>query len=192
MNSSRLIQRVDRLLLWVGLVMSILTTSLGINAQTPTAPQRDEKLWQRALKLQRSAIVVDGHNDIPSIMVDEDYDLATPSLGKYHTDLARMQQGGLTGEFFSIYVDGKYAKEGGSARRAMDLIDATYRAAERYPDRLIMAASVADIQRAKKSNKIAVLMGIEGGHAIEDSLMALRVFYRLGVRYMTLTPQQHK
>jgi membrane dipeptidase len=139
------------------------------------------------MKLQREAFVIDGHNDIPSIMVDEDYDLATPSRGKYHTDLDRLREGGMTGEFFSIYVDGKYAKEGGSARRAMDLIDAVYRAAERYPDRMMMASSVADIRRAKKQHKLAALMGIEGGHAIENSLSALREFYRLGVRYMTLT-----
>ncbi len=151
------------------------------------APPRDERLWQRALKLHRSAIIVDGHNDIPTIMVDDNYDIATPSAGKYHTDLARMKQGGITGEFFSIYVDGKYAKEGGAARRAMDLIDMVYRAAERYPDRLMMATSVADIRRAKRDGKIAALMGIEGGHAIENSLSALRDFYRLGVRYMTLT-----
>lgn len=148
---------------------------------------RDERLWQRALKLHRSAIIVDGHNDIPTIMVDDDYDIATPSAGKYHTDLARMKQGGMTGEFFSIYVDGKYAKEGGAARRAMDLIDVVYRAAERYPNQLTMATSVADIRRAKRDGKIAALMGIEGGHAIENSLSALRDFYRLGVRYMTLT-----
>lgn len=148
---------------------------------------RDERLWQRALKLHRSAIIVDGHNDIPTIMVDDDYDIATPSAGKYHTDLARMKQGGMTGEFFSIYVDGKYAKEGGAARRAMDLIDVVYRAAERYPNQLTMATSVADIRRAKREGKIAALMGIEGGHAIENSLSALRDFYRLGVRYMTLT-----
>jgi len=156
-------------------------------AANPAVPQRDERLWQKALKLHRSAIIVDGHNDIPTIMVDDNYDIATPSAGKYHTDLARMKQGGMTGEFFSIYVDGKYAKEGGAARRAMDLIDVVYRAAERYPNQLMMATTVADIRRAKRDGKIAALMGIEGGHAIENSLSALRDFYRLGVRYMTLT-----
>jgi membrane dipeptidase len=147
----------------------------------------DKKLWDHAIKLQRSAIVIDGHNDITSPMVDDPYDIGTSSLGKYHTDLARMKDGGLTGEFFSIYVDGEYVKKGSSARRALDLIDAVYRAAERYPDKLMMASSVADIRRAKNEGKIAALMGIEGGHAIENSLWALRDFYRLGVRYMTLT-----
>ena len=151
------------------------------------APPRDERLWREALKIHRKAIVVDTHNDITSMMIDEGYDLGTSSVGKYHTDLARMKEGGLTAEFFSVYVDRKYATEGGSARRALDQIDVVYRAAERYPDKLMMATSAADIRRAKKQGKVAALMGIEGGHAIENSLMALRDFYRLGVRYMTLT-----
>ena len=152
----------------------------------PDAP-RDEKLWQRALKLQRSAIVVDTHNDILSFMYDEDYDVGESSLGRYHTDIARMKEGGLTAEFFSVYVDRSYAEKGGAARRAMDLIDRVYRAAERHPNELMLAYSSEDIRRAKKQGRIAALMGIEGGHAIEDSLEALRDFYRLGVRYMTLT-----
>jgi len=149
--------------------------------------ERDARLWQKALKLQRSSIVVDSHNDILSIMFDENYDIGQSSVGKYHTDIARMKEGGLSAEFFSVYVDRSYAAGGGSARRAMDLIDMVYRAAEKYPNDLMMSYSVADIRRAKKAKKIAALMGIEGGHAIENSLMALRDFYRLGVRYMTLT-----
>jgi membrane dipeptidase len=156
-------------------------------AAPPTSTGRDERLWRKTLKLQRSAIVVDSHNDILSIMFDENYDLGQSSVGKYHTDLARMKQGGLSAEFFSVYVDRSYATKGGSARRAMDLIDMVYRAAEKYPNDLMMSYTSADIRRAKKQKKIAALMGIEGGHAIENSLFALRDFYRLGVRYMTLT-----
>jgi membrane dipeptidase len=166
------------------------------SAATVDAP-RDERLWQKALKLHRKAIIVDGHNDITEIMVDERYDLATPSAGKYHTDLARLKQSGMTGQFFSVYVDrkyasqahasGKYLVEGGSARRALDLIDVIYRMAEKYPQDLSMAYSTDDIRRAKKQGKVGALLGIEGGHAIENSLSALREFYRLGVRYMTLT-----
>jgi membrane dipeptidase len=144
-------------------------------------------LWREALRIQGNAIIVDGHNDITSAMVDEDYDLATPSVGKYHTDIGRMKQGGMTAQFFSIYVDKKYVAEGGSARRAMDMIDTVYRATERHPNDLVFATSVSDIRRAKQQKRIAALMGIEGGHAIENSLAALRDFYRLGVRYMTLT-----
>jgi membrane dipeptidase len=165
--------------------------------QVSGTPQRDEKLWKRALALHKKAIVVDGHNDIPTIMVDEDYDIGTPSAGKYHTDIPRLKQSGMTGEFFSIYVDRQYAtpdwvaknyvREGGSSRRALDLIDASYRMVEKYPRDLMLATSTADILRAKREGKVGVLMGIEGGHAIENSLSALREFYRLGVRYMTLT-----
>src|SRR4051794_10846902 len=153
----------------------------------PQTPARDERLWKEALRIQKGAIVVDTHNDITSMMTDDDYDLGTSSAGKYHTDLARMKQGGLTAEFFSVYVDKKYVKEGGSARRAMDMIDQVYRAAERYPNDIMMSYSANDIRKAKKEGKLAALMGIEGGHAIENSLSALRDFYRLGVRYMTLT-----
>ena len=158
-----------------------------LRASTATPAARDERLWQKTLKLQRSAIVVDSHNDILSIMLDENYDLGQSSVGKYHTDIARMKEGGLSAEFFSVYVDRTYATRGGSARRALDLIDVVYRAAEKYPNDLMMAYTVADIRRAKKAKKIAALMGIEGGHAIENSLFALRDFYRLGIRYMTLT-----
>jgi membrane dipeptidase len=158
-----------------------------LRAPSAAPGTRDPQLWQKTLKLQRSSIVVDSHNDILSIMFDENYDLGQSSVGKYHTDIARMKEGGLSAEFFSVYVDRSYATRGGAARRALDLIDMVYRAAEKYPNDLVMSYSVADIRRAKKQKKIAALMGIEGGHAIENSLMALRDFYRLGVRYMTLT-----
>ncbi|MDQ4120995.1 MAG: dipeptidase [Acidobacteriota bacterium] len=167
-------------------------------AKAQTMPAgADPNLWQRALQIHKRAIIVDGHNDITSPMVDEDFDIGSDSRGKFHrdggdpfhTDIARLKQSGLTGLFFSIYVDRRFAEqpEKGSARRALDLIDATYRAVERYPDTFLFATTSADIRRAKREGKIAALMGIEGGHAIENSLFALRNFYRLGVRYMTLT-----
>ncbi len=154
----------------------------------------DPKIWAQALKIHKKAIIVDGHNDIPTPMYDEDYDLATPSKNKFHldgdpfhSDLQRFKESGITGEFFSIYVSADYVKKGGSASHALNLIDSTYRAIEKYPNEFSPCTTVADIRRAKKQNKICALMGIEGGHAIEDSLAALREFYRLGVRYMTLT-----
>ena len=154
----------------------------------------DPKLWARAVKLHKSSIVIDGHNDITSPMVDEDFDLAMSSTGKYHldgdpfhTDLSRFKAGGMTGEFFSIYVSGSTLKSGGAMRRAMDLIDATYREVERHPAQLKSCTTAAEIRLAKKQGKICALMGIEGGYAIENSLYALRDFYRLGIRYMTLT-----
>ncbi|HEX6285152.1 MAG TPA: membrane dipeptidase, partial [Pyrinomonadaceae bacterium] len=154
-------------------------------AQTPEP--RDERLWQRALAIHRRAIVVDTHNDVTTPMTNNHFDLGGTPPAPYRTNIARMKQGGLTAEFFSLYIRPWYVQHGGSARRTLDMIDAVYRAVERHPRDLMLATSVADIRRAKRLNKIAALMGIEGGHAIEDSLAALREFYRLGVRYMTLT-----
>ena len=155
--------------------------------QTNSQPPRDEKLWQRALAIHRKAIVIDSHNDITTPMTNDDYDLGGAPPVPYRTSLDRMKEGGLTAEFFSVYIKPEYAQRGGAARRTLDMIDSVYRAVERHPNELMFATSVADILRAKKQGKIAALMGIEGGHAIEDSLPTLREFYRLGVRYMTLT-----
>jgi len=148
----------------------------------------DAKLRERAAKIHREAIVVDTHNDITSAITDQGFDMGARDIsGKNQTDIPRMKEGGLDAEFFSIYVAAKYAKEGGAARRAMEMIDGVYEQARRHPESLEMAFTVDDIRRIHKSGRVATLMGIEGGHAIEDSFSALRQFYRLGVRYMTLT-----
>lgn len=175
----------------VAIVVSLSCIVTGF-AQTMPAGA-DPALWARALKLHKSSIIVDGHNDITSPMVDSDYSLLEdaanrPELngGRYHTDLKRVKAGGMTGEFMAIYVSGETLKTGGAMRRAMDLIDATYREAEKSDD-LRICTTAAEIRQAKKQNKICLLMGIEGGYAIENSLYALRNFYRLGIRYMTLT-----
>ncbi|HET9712877.1 MAG TPA: dipeptidase [Pyrinomonadaceae bacterium] len=154
----------------------------------PAAAQtRDERLWQRALQIHRRAIVIDTHNDVTTPMTNDDFDLSGTPPTPYRTTVARMKQGGRTAEFFSLYVKPWYVQNGGSARRTLEMIDSVYRAVERHPRDLMFATSVADIRRAKRLGKVAALMGIEGGHAIEDSLPTLREFYRLGVRYMTLT-----
>ena len=168
-----------------------VATPAAPSATPPEGPRPGETLEERATRLHRQAIIVDGHNDIPSIILASDFDLGTKST-RTHTDLARMKAGGITGEFFSIYVEGDLAEKptvrgGGALRRAIDLIDVTYRQVERHPADLMLATTAADIRRAKREGKIAVLMGIEGGHAIENSLNALRTLYRLGCRYMTLT-----
>jgi len=165
----------------------LLVVALFLACSSITAQTRDERLWQRALQIQRRAIVIDTHNDVTTPMTNEDYDLSGTPPAPYRTSIARMKQGGLTAEFFSLYVKPWYVEHGGSARRTLDMIDSVYRAVERNPRDLMIATSVADIRRAKRQGKIAALMGIEGGHAIEDSLATLREFYRLGVRYMTLT-----
>jgi membrane dipeptidase len=164
------------------LVLICLVAFCSIHAQT-----RDERLWQRALQIHRRAIVIDTHNDVTTPMTNDDFDLSGDPPPPYRTNIERMKKGGLTAEFFSLYVKPWYVEHGGSARRTLDMIDSVYRAVERHPNDLMIATSVADIRRAKRTGKIAALMGIEGGHAIEDSLPTLREFYRLGVRYMTLT-----
>jgi membrane dipeptidase len=171
----------------------LLVFSVSTNAQTMPA-EADAKIWARALKIHKKAIIVDGHNDITSPMVDDDFDLSTNSIGKFHgdgdpfhTDLARFKQSGITGEFFSIYVSGNDYQKGGKMVRAMDLIDARNREVEKHPNELLSCTTADDIRKAKKQNKVCALMGIEGGYVIENSLFALRNFYRLGIRYMTLT-----
>ncbi len=174
--------------------ISLLSLSYAAFAQTMPAGA-DPAIWARAMKIHKKAIIVDGHNDIPSPMVDDDFDLATNSVGTfhkldgtpYHTDLARLKASGITGEFMSIYVGGDTWQAGRAMVRAMDLIDATYREAEKHPQQVSMCFTADDIRRAKRQGKTCLLMGIEGGYAIEDSLYALRNFYRLGIRYMTLT-----
>jgi membrane dipeptidase len=167
---------------------SIVVCLIGLWIVTPAGAQtRDERLWQRALQIHRRAIVIDTHNDVTTPMTNDDYDLSGTPPAPYRTSIARMKQGGMTSEFFSLYIKPWYVEHGGAARRTLDMIDSVYRAVERHPNDLMFATSVADIRRAKRQGKIAALMGIEGGHAIEDSLPALREFYRLGVRYMTLT-----
>ena len=154
---------------------------------TTTRSGRNEALWQRALAIHRRAIVIDTHNDITTGMTNYDYDLGGTPPAPYRTSITRMKQGGQTAEFFSLYIKPDYVARGGAARRTLDMIDSVYRAVERHPNELMFATTAADIRRAKAQNKIACLMGIEGGHAIENSLPTLREFYRLGVRYMTLT-----
>jgi len=160
----------------------------GVFSQSQSSSTDDAKLRERAMKLHREAIVIDTHNDITSAITDQGFDMgARDTSGRTQTDIPRMKEGGLDADFFAIYVSANYARNGGSARRAMDMIDGVYEQARRHPESLEMAFTADDIRRVHKTGKIAALMGIEGGHAIEDSLSALRQFYRLGVRYMTLT-----
>src|SRR5438128_3283138 len=178
------------------LVLTFIASAIPIGAQRTTQPAqrktssrspRDDVLWQRALAIHRRAIVIDTHNDATTPMTNEDYDLSGNPPAPYRTSIERMKKGGLNAEFFSLYIKPWYVQHGGAARRTLDMIDSVYRAVERHPNDLMFATTSTDIRRAKAQNKIACLMGIEGGHAIENSLPTLREFYRLGVRYMTLT-----
>ena len=146
-----------------------------------TRPKADQ-----ALAIHQSALIVDTHADTPQRFLDENFDLGqnTP-VSEGHIDLGKIKQGNLGAEFFSIWVEPEF--KGHYSKRAMDLIDSVYQQAARHPDKMAMAFSADDIVHAHDQHKFAALMGIEGGHAIENDIRLLRDFYRMGVRYMTLT-----
>jgi len=147
---------------------------------------RGEDLHERAMRLHKSAIIVDTHEDVPETLQQKWVDLSVRNTVG-HVDIPRWREGGVTAPFLAAYVAAEYVPSGGSAKKALEFIDLIHRLVETYPRDLVFTDSVAGIRQAKKDDKIAVLIGIEGGHAIEDSLGALSAFYRLGVRYMTLT-----
>jgi membrane dipeptidase len=158
--------------------------TLPLAAQT-TAKKPVNKSAADPLAVHRNAIVIDTHADTTQRFVDENYDMADPlNGGQLNFDAAK--KGNLGAEFFSIWVEPDLYK-GQYAKRTLELIDAVYQQAAKHPDQMMMAFSPADIEKAHREHKLAALMGIEGGHSIEDSLRLLRDYYRLGVRYMTLT-----
>lgn len=135
--------------------------------------------------ITKSAILIDTHNDIPSFTVDG-ADIGNSP--KNMTDIPRLKQGGVGAIFFSVYVSSKYVEGNHSANRALQMIDTVKQdIIDKYPATFQLALTADDIVKAHKHHKIAALMGVEGGHAIEDSLRLLRDYQRLGVRYMTLT-----
>ena len=172
---------------------------------TPAAdPHRGDPHWARARRVLRAAPLVDGHNDLPwRIREDsarpmdvEAYDLRRTTPGM--TDLDRLRRGMVGAQFWSIYIPGEpadenYAPNGavsgrpGYARVQLEQFDIARRTIARYPDRLAPAFGTADVRRAFAQRKVGSLLGMEGGHAIENSLGALRAYYDLGARYMTLT-----
>jgi membrane dipeptidase len=151
-------------------------------AQTP----RTKPVTQAEVdRITRDAILIDTHDDVPSKTVNG-YDIATPNKTG-QTDLPRMK-GFLGAEFFAVFVDAEYVNGNHSANRTLAMID-TVRTdvIAAHPDDFVFATTADEIVKAHKEHKIAALMGIEGGHAIEDSLRLLRDYYALGIRYMTLT-----
>ncbi|MFL6673756.1 MAG: dipeptidase [Massilia sp.] len=155
------------------------------------AADSDDTALRHAKALLSRVSLVDGHNDLPYVIrIDpkhpgdlEAYDLRQHTPGE--TDLARLKEGLVTAQFWSVYVDG--AQKNGWARDQLEQIELAKRMIARYPDRLMFATSSADIARAKKAGKVASFLGMEGGHVIENSLGTLRAYYDLGARYMTLT-----
>jgi membrane dipeptidase len=141
----------------------------------------------RAQQIHSSALVIDTHADTPQRFLDEGFDIGSTDPNDIgHISLDKARRGNLGAEFFSIWVDPQ-TNQGNYAKHTFDLIDSVYEQAAHHPDRMMMAFSTADIERAHREHKLAAPMGIEGGHSIENDMHLLRDFYRLGVRYMTLT-----
>jgi len=148
-----------------------------------------KKISPEARRIHDSAIVIDTHADTPQRFVDEHFDIGTVTpVSEGNVDLQKARQGNLGAEFFSIWVDPQ-TSAGHYTQRALDLIDSVYQQAARHPDQMVMAFSAEDIVRARTGphKRLATLMGVEGGHALEGDIRVLRDLYRLGVRYMTLT-----
>jgi membrane dipeptidase len=141
-----------------------------------------QKVAQRVLS---RAIVIDTHADTPQMMLDDAYDLADPN-SPFMMSIPKMQKGHLGAEFFSIWVSVDWPSQD-VIHRALDLIDVVNQQVARHAEELELARSADDIVRVHRAGRVAALMGIEGGHVIEDDLRMLEIFYRLGVRYMTLT-----
>jgi membrane dipeptidase len=165
-------------------VATILLTAGQSRTQTRIATQTVTDA--EVMRVHRSALLIDTHNDVPSRTV-EGFDIGS-NTGTGHTDIARLKEGGVGAQFFAVYVAASYVNGNRSANRTLQMIDTVrHDIIGRYPNDFMLATSAKDIEEAHRRGKIAALMGIEGGHAIEDSLRLLRDYYDLGVRYMTLT-----
>jgi membrane dipeptidase len=141
---------------------------------------------EEVMRVHKSALLIDTHNDVPSRTVDG-FDIG-PKASDGHTDIVRLKQGGVGAQFFAAFVDAEYVKGNRSADRTLAMIDTIrHDIVEKYPNDFMFATSAKDIEEAHRRGKIAALIGIEGGHAIDNNLRLLRDYYTLGVRYMTLT-----
>jgi len=167
------------------LLLSCLALAASAAAQTTNLS--DTPVSARARAIHDSALIIDTHADTPQRFLDQGFDIgSTDPHDVGHLSLDKARRGNLGAEFFSIWVDPE-TNQGHFAQHTFDLIDSVYEQAARHPDRMMMAFSVADIERAHKEHKLAALMGIEGGHSIENDMHLLRDYHRLGVRYMTLS-----
>jgi membrane dipeptidase len=163
---------------------ALLLLPLAFVAAAVTPEKND--LHARAMRLHRSAIVVDTHEDVPYWLEEKGWADIGKRLTTGHVDIPRLKEGGVTGPFFAAYVPAAFAEPGGSAKKALETIELVHQLVADHAE-LVLAESPEAIREAKRRGKIGVAIGIEGGHAIENSLGALSAFHRLGVRYMTLT-----
>jgi membrane dipeptidase len=176
-------------------MLLVLSAGLTSSPAPAAGSSTQDAALEHARQLLKETILIDGHNDLPWAVRSYKkapgdvaaYDLRQRTPGQ--TDLERLRRGGVGAQFWSVYIPGEIP--GGHARIQLEQIELTRRIIERYPDALQLVGAVAEIRAAHRAGRIASLLGMEGGHGIENSLGALRAYYDLGVRYMTLTHNTH-
>ncbi len=181
-------QIVARVCCWVGVVSSLVWINYAIAADRPEVVVTDA-----ARKIHAAGFVFDGHNDLPWMVRTEagssfdQADLVKPLGPKFHTDIARLRSGNVGAQFWSVYVPASTSKEGKALLQTIEQIELVRAMIKRYPDVFEAARTADDVIRIQKSGKVASLIGVEGGHCIEDSIENLRRLHAMGAGYMTLT-----
>jgi membrane dipeptidase len=168
------------------LLLAVLASMTVLSAQSG-----DAALLTRARALHKQVPLIDGHNDYPwEVRQKAGRDLARLDIASsqptIHTDIARLKTGGVGGQFWSVYTPSDFAGQT-AVTATLEQIDIVHRMVKRYPETFELALTADDIERVFKKGKIASLIGMEGGHSIDNSLASLRMFHQLGARYMTLT-----
>src|SRR5215213_8804264 len=169
----------------------LLPVFLTFLLSSSAAPQPDTRLISRARALLKQSPLIDGHNDYPwTLRENAQQDLDKLDIRRPQpsimTDIPRLRNGGIAGQFWSVYVPVELAGQS-AVTATLEQIDIVYRMVRKYPDTFELALTADDVERAFKKGRIASLIGMEGGHSIDNSLGALRMFHLAGARYMTLT-----